>query len=210
MPTGAADAASDAADRDGRDGLGPDGIWTDGGIVDLRAVGERIEVLLEGSSVHGALARQRTEELLRLVTDLYGAGLERLLEILYDAGRLDPDVLADLADDELVASLLLVHGLHPDDLRTRVDRVLGSVRPSLSAQGVGIELVSIGADDVVELRLTGAVGGCAVDSLTRIVEQAIETAAPDVAALRIVVAASRGSSVIPVASLRSRLGQVAP
>ena len=182
----------------------------DVGSVDLRAVGERIEVLLEASSVHGAVARQRAEELLRLVTDLYGAGLERLLEILYDAGRLDPDVLADLADDELVASLLLVHGLHPDDLRTRVDRALGSVRSSLAAQGAGVELVSIGTDDVVELRLTGTVSGCSVGSLTRIVEEAVETAAPDAAALRVIVAASGGPSVIPVASLRSRLGQVAP
>ena len=54
-----------------------------------------------------------------------------MLEIVYDAGRLDDDVLAALADDELVASLLLVHGLHPDDLDERVERALDVVRPYL-------------------------------------------------------------------------------
>ena len=47
------------------------------------------------------------------VADLYGAGIERILDILFDAGRLDDAVLAALAADDLVASLLLVHGLHP-------------------------------------------------------------------------------------------------
>jgi Fe-S cluster biogenesis protein NfuA len=191
------------------DGMVGDG-ELDGGSVDLRAVGERIEVLLEASSVHGAVARQRAEELLRLVTDLYGAGLERLLEILYDAGRLDPEVLADLAEDELVASLLLVHGLHPDDLRTRVDRALGTVRSSLAAAGTEVELVSIGADDVVDVRLAGATGGCTLDGLIRTIEDAVTAAAPDAAGVRVVPAASAGSSVIPVASLRRRLGPVAP
>jgi Fe-S cluster biogenesis protein NfuA len=175
---------------------------------DLRAVGERIEVLLEASSVHGAVARQRSEELLRLVTDLYGAGLERLLEILYDAGRLDSAVLADLAEDELVASLLLVHGLHPYDLPTRVEQALGKVRGRLTAQGADVELVSIGVDDVVELRLTGSVSSCTATSLIQVVQEAVEAAAPD-AGVRIQPPAG-GGSVIPVASLRSRLSQVGP
>ena len=72
---------------------------------------------------------------MRLVTDLYGAGLERLLEILHDAGRLDAEVLAEIADDDVVASLLLVHGLHPYDLPTRVERALAAVRPDLRGPG---------------------------------------------------------------------------
>ena len=73
-------------------------------------------------STGGPVARERAEELVRLVTDLYGAGLERLLEVLADAGRLDEALLDALAADELVASLLLVHGLHPYDVGTRVAR----------------------------------------------------------------------------------------
>src|SRR5680860_571039 len=80
---------------------------------DLRATGERIDALLDASSTGGVVARERAEELVRLVTDLYGAGLERVLDLLYDAGRLDEEVLGLLVADDLVASLLIVHGLHP-------------------------------------------------------------------------------------------------
>ena len=78
---------------------------------DLREVGERIDVLLDSSGSHGPVARERAEELVRLVTDLYGAGLERLLELLHESGHLDDELLDRLARDDLVASLLLVHGL---------------------------------------------------------------------------------------------------
>jgi Fe-S cluster biogenesis protein NfuA len=177
---------------------------------DLRAAGERIEVLLDASSLHGLMARERSEELVRVLTDLYGAGIERILEIVHDAGRLDPPVLAALADDDLVASLLLVHGLHPYDLATRAERALAGVRPSLAAQGVDVELA--GADgDSVRLRLTGAVNGCGATTLADTVRTAVEAAAPDAATVTVdVAAAPRAPSLIPVSALRSRLTASAP
>src|SRR6185503_14076242 len=143
---------------------------------DLRAAGERIEALLGASGVFGSAARERAEELVRVVTELYGAGLERLLDILHVAGRLDAEVLAALAADDLVASLLLVHGLHPYDLETRVERALVSLR----------------------LRLVGAAGGCGSASVREAVESTVEAAAPDATG----VVVSTGPSVIPVSSLR--------
>ncbi|MCW2623142.1 MAG: hypothetical protein JWL64_2744, partial [Frankiales bacterium] len=65
--------------------------------LDPAACGERIEQLLDASGAAGPLARERSEELVRLVVALYGAGLERLLEIAYDAGALDDDLLDALA-----------------------------------------------------------------------------------------------------------------
>ena len=177
---------------------------------DLRAVGERIEALLDASSAHGAVARERAEDLVRLVTDLYGAGLERLLEILHEAGRLDAAVLAAVADDDLVASLLLVHGLHPHDLPTRVGRALDGVRPALESQGAGVELAGVGPDGTVQVRLTGSVSGCGATSLTETVRTAVESAAPDAPGVDVELATSRPPSVIPVASLRSRLTRVGP
>jgi len=99
---------------------------------DLRATGDRIETLLEASSSGGVLARERAEELVRLVADLYGAGLERMMDILYEEGVLTDAVLDRYAADDLVASLLLVHGLHPYDVETRVQRALDTVRPYLA------------------------------------------------------------------------------
>ena len=110
---------------------------------DLRGVGERIETLLEASSSGGVVARERAEELVRLVADLYGGGLARMMDILYDLGALTDEVLAGFAADDLVASLLLVHGLHPDDVGTRVERALDTVRPYLGSHGGDVELLGI-------------------------------------------------------------------
>jgi Fe-S cluster biogenesis protein NfuA len=175
--------------------------------IDLRAVGGRIDALLVASAAHGAVAHERAEELVRLVTDLYGAGLERILEIVHAAGRLDADVLAALAADDLVASLLLVHGLHPYDLPTRVERALRAVRPGLQSQGADVELV--GVDDcTVRLRLVGAISGCAITTLRDAVTSAVEAAAPDASAVHVEVAATPpGPSIIPVSALRSRLAR---
>lgn len=171
--------------------------------VDLRAAGDRIEALLSASAVHGAAGRERAEELVRLLTDLYGTGLERLLTILHLAGKLDADVLATIADDDLVASLLLVHGLHPYDLPTRVERALHTIRPGLAGQGVHVELMSLDPDGAVRLRLTGAVDGCATGPLRDTVRSTVEGAAPDATAIHVDVEAT--PSLIPVSALRSRL-----
>jgi hypothetical protein len=123
-------------------------------VADLRAAGERIEALLGAERRSFGRARARRGTRSGVVTELYGAGLERLLDILHDAGRLDADVLDALAGDDLVASLLLVHGLHPYDLETRVEQALRVVcGRALRKQGVGVELTAIDADGTVRLRL---------------------------------------------------------
>ena len=97
---------------------------------DLRRSGERIERLLEEIRASASPpCWRRVDELMRLVVDLYGAGLGRIVEIVGVAAR-DADggaaaIPALLAADELVASLLLVHGLHPEDIPTRLRTALG-------------------------------------------------------------------------------------
>jgi Fe-S cluster biogenesis protein NfuA/nitrite reductase/ring-hydroxylating ferredoxin subunit len=189
----------------------------DAGTVDrLRATGERIDALLDASGAtgdpRGVVARERAEELVRLTADLYGAGLERLLDILYDAGRLDEEVLAALAADELVAGLLLVHGLHPYDVTQRVELALDGVRPYLGSHGGDVELLGVAEDGTVRLRLLGSCDGCPSSAVTLklAVEGAIEAAAPEVTTIEVeeAVADPSGSpaaAVIPVASLRARL-----
>lgn len=179
---------------------------------ELRAAGERIEVLLDASSSGGVVARERAEELVRLVADLYGAGLERVLELMYDLGRLDDQALAALADDELVSSLLLVHGLHPYDVNMRVEKALESVRPYLATHGGDVELLEVTDDDRVRLRLLGSCDGCASSSVTLslAVETAIEAAAPEIVSIEVDTtetdAAKDAGPLISVDSLRSRLG----
>jgi Fe-S cluster biogenesis protein NfuA/nitrite reductase/ring-hydroxylating ferredoxin subunit len=178
---------------------------------DLRATGERIEALLEAASAGGRVARERAEELVRLVVDLYGAGLERLLDIVHESGRLDDELLDRLAADELVASLLAVHGLHPDDVGTRVARALDGVRPYLGSHGGDVELLGVTDDGVVSLRMLGSCDGCPSSSitLTLAVETAIQAAVPEVSGIEVEEPSAPGA-VIPVTALRSRLDAFAP
>src|SRR4051794_35198696 len=191
----------------------------DPGSVDrLRATGERIDALLDATGSagdpRGAVARERAEELVRLTADLYGAGLARLLDILYDAGRLDEEVLAALAADELVAGLLLVHGLHPYDVTQRVELALDGVRPYLGSHGGDVELLGVAEDGTVRLRLLGSCDGCPSSGvpLKRGGEGARGAAPPGVPPIGVggAVAApggSRAAAVTPVAPLRARLAR---
>jgi Fe-S cluster biogenesis protein NfuA/nitrite reductase/ring-hydroxylating ferredoxin subunit len=179
---------------------------------DLRGTGDRIEELLDAASAGGRVARERAEELVRLVVDLYGAGLERLLEIASDAGRLDDDLLARFAADDLVASLLTVHGLHPYPVETRVAQALDGVRPYLGSHGGDVEFLGLTDTGEVRLRMLGSCDGCASSAvtLTLAVETAVQAAAPEVTGIVVEEAPAAGPSVIPVSALRSRLDAPPP
>ena len=53
-----------------------------------------------------------------------------------------------LVSDDLVSSLLLLHGLHPVDLRTRVQQALDKARPFLYDHGSQVELLGEVVDTV--------------------------------------------------------------
>ena len=175
----------------------------------LSETGERIDSLLSALGTSGPVAQQRGEDLVALVTNLYGAGLERLLEVLADAGRLDPVTLDALAADELVSGLLLVHGLHPYDVTTRVAAALDSVRPYLGSHGGDVELLGIDDAGVVTLRMLGTCDSCPSSTVTLqlAVEGAIQAAAPEVTAIQVEPGTRSTPGLISVESLRVRLDQ---
>lgn len=141
---------------------------------DVRALPARIEELLDGFDE--PRAAERAEDLVAAVLSLYGEGLRRVVAL---AG---PDVLRALLDDDLVAGLLLLHGLHPDDVGTRVQRALDAVRPYLGSHAGGIDLLGVDGDGVAHLRLQGSCDHCPSSSETvrLAVEQAVLEAAPEV------------------------------
>lgn len=176
----------------------------------LRAVGDRIEMLLEASAAGGTAARTRAEDLVACVSGLYGAGLERVLDILHESGRLDESLLDELADDELVSGLLLVHDLHPYDVETRIGRALDSVRPYLGTHGGDVEFLGIDDEGVVRLRLLGSCDGCPSSSVTLelAVEGAVQAAAPETTRIDVEAsapAAAKAGAVISLDSLRTRI-----
>jgi Fe-S cluster biogenesis protein NfuA len=150
---------------------------------DFRHSGERIEQLLEEvRAMAGRPTWQRVDELMRLVVELYGEGLSRIVELLQFEGTVQ-ELRERLLDDELLASLLVLHGLHPRDVADRVSEALEKVRPYLGSHGGDVELISVDeASGVVKLRLGGSCDGCPSSMVTvkLAVEGAIKELAPEI------------------------------
>jgi Fe-S cluster biogenesis protein NfuA len=142
---------------------------------------KRIESLVEGIQTAADPAlRGRAVELVELLMELHGAGLERLLTILADTGEPGLAQIDQLAADPLVASLMLLYGLHPDDLETRVGRALEKVRPYLKSHGGNVQLLAI-EENSLRLRLEGSCHGCPSSAMTLklAIEEALHEFAPD-------------------------------
>jgi Fe-S cluster biogenesis protein NfuA/nitrite reductase/ring-hydroxylating ferredoxin subunit len=118
--------------------------------------------------------RDVAEELVSAVVQMYGAGLERIVEL---AG---PENHERMAGDELVAGLLIVHDLHPAPIEQRVADALDTVRPYMESHGGDVNLLGV-EDGVVKLRLTGSCKSCraSTSTLELAVRQALDAAAPD-------------------------------
>ncbi|HEV7786925.1 MAG TPA: NifU family protein, partial [Thermoanaerobaculia bacterium] len=108
--------------------------------------------------------------------------LERILTAVDDAGQAAAGpIFARLAADDLVASLMILHDLHPLDLETRVGRALDHVRPHLGSHGGDVELLGV-EDGVVRLRLEGRSSTAA---MKLVIEKAIKEAAPEIARIEV-------------------------
>lgn len=148
---------------------------------------QRIEELVgKIETTADPIARESAHELVQSLMDLHGAGIERMLETIAEAGEVGMEIIDKLADDELVASLLLLYGLHPLGLETRIMQALDKVRPYLASHGGNVELLGID-EGVLRLRLRGGGQGCGSsdDALKLALEAAIYEAAPDLAELRL-------------------------
>jgi Fe-S cluster biogenesis protein NfuA/nitrite reductase/ring-hydroxylating ferredoxin subunit len=119
--------------------------------------------------------RELAEELTGAVVQMYGAGLERIVELIEDEETRDR-----LAGDELVGGLLMIHDLFPVPIEERVMRALDTVRPYMESHGGNVELLGI-EDGVAKLRLEGSCKSCRASSSTLelAVRQALQDAAPD-------------------------------
>ena len=141
----------------------------------------RVDALLQDlEGAIGAVPVDTAIELAQALLDLYGEGLARIVGHIADSDH-DGALARALASDELVSHLLLLHGLHPVPLDTRVREALAEVRPYLESHGGDVELLAID-DGVVRLAMRGSCDGCASSTMTLklAIEEAIQRAAPDV------------------------------
>ncbi len=166
----------------------------------------RIETLIHNlQATANPAVRTSAEELLQVLLELYGVGLARLLDIIWEAGAVGEEIIYErLPQDDLVNNLLLLHGLHPIGIEERVQRALNKVRPYLRSHGGDVELLGVQAG-VVQLRLQGSCQSCPASAMTLkyAVEDAIYAAAPDVVEVAAVGVAAPAPTpgFIPLAQL---------
>lgn len=146
--------------------------------VNAEQTGRRVEEVLERLTASGdPAAAAAAEELVRSLMDFYGAGLARILRLLSSAPGVPP---SGLLGDELVASLLVLHDLHPEDRDTRIARALDSVKEH------ALEVVDFDEESgTLTLRAQEA-GGCGCGSgegAREAVEAALACFAPEVRAV---------------------------
>jgi Fe-S cluster biogenesis protein NfuA/nitrite reductase/ring-hydroxylating ferredoxin subunit len=124
-----------------------------------------------------------------------------------------PELVGQFAADELVASLMLVHGLHPHGVERRIEDALDSVRPYLGSHGGDVTLLEV-ADDVVRLQFAGSCKSCPSSAVTLefAVEDAVRAAAPEITSIEVVApeevstgSSASSSGLISVDSLMSRV-----
>jgi len=147
----------------------------------FKAQTERVEKLAAKlDQANDPETRATALELVQSVIELHGAALQSLIErcIATPEGE---RVLDEALRDDLVASMFLLHSLHPDDLETRVLRGIEAVRPYLQSHGGDCELAGVD-NGIVRLLLHGSCGSCPSSSLTlkNAVEDALFQAAPDI------------------------------
>jgi Fe-S cluster biogenesis protein NfuA/nitrite reductase/ring-hydroxylating ferredoxin subunit len=152
-------------------------------LLDDRGLQERVarmEALLgEIEALEDPEARARAAEMTQVLLELYGEGLARVMDLVAE-GEERERLFEAFAADELVSHLLLLHGLHPLDVETRVVRALEGVRPYLQSHGGNVELLGV-EGGVARVRLQGSCDGCpsSAATLKLAIEEAVLEAAPD-------------------------------
>jgi Fe-S cluster biogenesis protein NfuA len=142
----------------------------------------------ELENIKDAETRASAKALVQLLLDLHAVGLERVMEVVAKNGDAGQRTIDDFGRDPLVSSLLVLYGLHPLDLETRVAQAVEKLRPKVRKGGGELELLSNENDSGVvrvQLQVTGHSCGSTAKTLKAMVEEALFEAAPDIGHLLI-------------------------
>jgi Fe-S cluster biogenesis protein NfuA len=161
---------------------------------------EQIERLVaQVSSLQDSEARTMALDLVQALMDLHGAGLSRIVELLGESGEAGRKSLTNLGADPVVCGLMVLYGIHPVELRDRVNAAIEKVRPHVHKQGGKVELLDV-SDGLVRVSISSSSNGChsSPDALKQIVEQAIREVAPEVIEVVAEGVASSSSAFLPI------------
>jgi Fe-S cluster biogenesis protein NfuA len=148
---------------------------------DIQRIGGLVQ---EIESIADPAVRAATKDLVQSLMDLHGAVLEKALEIVADSGEPGMNIIDRLGRDSLVSSVLILYGLHPEDLESRVMKAVDRVRPQLRKQGCEVELFVVN-EGAIRLKVKTGSHTCGSTAKTAqaTLEGAIYDAAPDLTSL---------------------------
>jgi hypothetical protein len=139
---------------------------------EVHGIAERIDALVQQLALTAdPEARAKAQELVRLVMQMYGAALARIVALL------EKDTVAGLLADDLIASLLVLHDLHPHDAQTRIEHGLARVA---TLTGVEISVLRADANGVRVQVGTDRPAHATAAELKRLIEGVVHAATPDV------------------------------
>jgi len=153
---------------------------------DPRALAAKIERLLgDVRASVGPVAWQRVEELVARLVALYGAALGRTLYLVEEAGALDAPLRERLVADDLVGSMMALHGIHPDPPLERARAAVQRLRAHFGEAAGSVEL-AVDARGVLRATLGGS-WRLAVPraAFAEALERAVAEAAPELVAVEI-------------------------
>jgi hypothetical protein len=149
----------------------------------LQQVAELVHQIEEIADPH---ARSAAKLLVQTLMDLHGAALERMLEKVFESGETGQNIIDGLGTDPLISSLLVLYGLHPEDVETRVARAFHKVAGELRTHHAEPELLSV-QEGAVRIKVTIGEHSCGSTAKTArsLLEDALYEAAPDMKSLTI-------------------------
>jgi len=126
------------------------------------------------------------KELVQLLMDVHGAGLDRFMEIVFESEGPGPVIIDKLGNDAVTSSLLLLYSLHPQSLETRVQQAVECMRPRLRKLSCSVDLAGI-IEGAVQVSVTAGGHSCGSSSkdIRAIVEECVFELAPDVVSLEV-------------------------
>ncbi|MCA9509684.1 MAG: NifU family protein, partial [Myxococcales bacterium] len=146
----------------------------------------RLETVFAAVDTLDPSVRAKVLDLLGALLEMYGEGLARIVAALQDD---DAGGARTVLDDEVVASLLLIHDLHPVPLRDRVESALARARPYVESHGGELALIELdGREGVARIRLGGTCRTCPSSQATLdgLLRDALAADAPDLARIELV------------------------
>jgi Fe-S cluster biogenesis protein NfuA len=175
----------------------------------LQQLSAQIEDLVRKvEAISDPAVKANATALIQSLLDVHARAFERVVEIVLQQKDLGLTVLNHFAADELIGSLLLLYRLHPDALDVRLNKAIAAVRKAAALQGADVELIGV-EEEVVRIRLSGAVHGCASTQLQQLIEDAIYEAIPEISAVHVENAIQVRNSE-PLVQLQLNVGAAAP